>query len=104
MANVSNERARMRAWARAKRLQSRNAGHLVEMLRDVQRNDELSRADLAQRLGVSASMVNMVFGGWRSPGPKFLHGVLKAFPHLSDEVHLFLLQNMTDSEDDDIFR
>jgi hypothetical protein len=46
---------------------------------------------MSLRLGVSISMLAMVYSGRRNPGHKFLRGVLRAYPHLRDEVHHFLL-------------
>jgi transcriptional regulator with XRE-family HTH domain len=71
---------------------------LVRMLRGIQRNEQLTIKGMALRLGVSPSMLRMVYSGRRSPGRKFLRGVLRAFPRLRDEVHLFLLRDMSDSE------
>ena len=71
---------------------------LVRMLRGLQRDEHLSTAEMAQRLGISTSMLGMVYSGCRSPGRKFLHGLLKAYPHLRDEVLLFLLQDMSNRE------
>jgi transcriptional regulator with XRE-family HTH domain len=80
----------------------RHTVRLVRRLRNLQCEQKLTWAELAQRLGVSASTVGMVFGGWRAPGPKFLRGVLRAYPCLRDEVYLFLLHNIHDSEVDDV--
>lgn len=71
---------------------------LVRMLRGIQRDERLTIKGMALRLGVSPSMLRMVYSGRRSPGAKFLRGVLRAFPQLRDEVHLFLLRDMSDSE------
>ena len=71
---------------------------LVRVLRGLQREERLTIEDMAQRLGVSASMLGMVYSGQRSPGRKFLRGVLKAYPRLRDEVYLFLLRDMMDCE------
>jgi transcriptional regulator with XRE-family HTH domain len=71
---------------------------LVRMLRGIQRNERLTIEDMALRLGVSPSMLGMVYSGRRNPGRKFLTGVLRAYPHLLDEVHVFLLRDMSDSE------
>jgi|GEM_PF-1776768 len=71
---------------------------LVRMLRGLQRDERLTTEDMAVRLGVSSSMLGMVYSGRRSPGGKFLRGVLRAYPHLRDEVYLFLLRDMSNSE------
>jgi len=71
---------------------------LVRVLRGIQRDEHLTVDDFALRLGISASMLAMVYSGQRSPGRKFLRGVLRAYPHLSEEVHLFLLHTMNNSE------
>ena len=73
------------------RARRRSIRRLVRMLRGLQRNQHLSNKGLALRLGVSKSMVGMVYQGRRNPGPKFLRGVLKAYPELRDEVYSFLL-------------
>ena len=65
---------------------------LVRMLRGQQRDEGLTIEDMAGRLGVSGSMLGMVYLGKRNPGRKFLHGVLLAYPELRDEVHRFLLR------------
>ncbi len=82
----------------------RNVNRLVRVLRGVQRDEQLTCSELAERLGVGVSTVDMVYGGWRSPGPKFLRGILRAYPGLRDEVLLFLLRRISDSEDDDMFQ
>ncbi len=69
----------------------RSIRRLVRMLRGLQRNEHLSNKGMAMRLGVSPSTLSMVYQGRRNPGPKFLRGVLKAYPRLRDEVHSFLL-------------
>jgi len=64
---------------------------LVRVLRGKQRNEQLTTEGMARRLGISASMLSMVYHGQRSPGPKFLRGVLRAYPQLSEEVRAYLL-------------
>jgi hypothetical protein len=49
-------------------------------------------------LRVSTSMLGMVYSGRRNPGRKFLRGVLKAYPHLRDEVYRFLLRDGGDGQ------
>jgi hypothetical protein len=75
----------------------------VRRLRDMQCEQKLTWAELAERLEVSVSTLGMVYGGWRTPGPKFLRGVLRAYPCLRDEVYLFLLYNISNGEADDTF-
>jgi transcriptional regulator with XRE-family HTH domain len=82
----------------------RRARHLVARLRAAQDEQRLSVAELAQRLGVSPSTAYMLYYGWRAPGPKVLRGMLHAFPELAQEVHVFLLQDMNDSEFRDVLR
>ena len=65
---------------------------LVRVLRGLQRDEGLTIEDMALRLGVSTSMVAMVFCGSRNPGQKFLRGVLRAYPQLRDEVYTFLMR------------
>ncbi len=43
-------------------------------------------------------MLAMVYCGRRSPGHKFLRGVLRAYPELRDEVYHFLLRDFGDWE------
>ena len=88
--------SRGRYLAAGKRKQS--IRRLVRMLRGLQRDEDLTLEDMALRLGISLSMLGMVYKGRRNPGPKFLRGVLRAYPHLRNEVHLFLLRDMHDSE------
>ena len=86
------------------RLKSRSAERLVALLRRIQSQQGLTRAQFARRLGVSVSMLDMVYGGWRSPGSKFLRGVLQAYPELRQEVALFLSADICYSELFDDFR
>jgi transcriptional regulator with XRE-family HTH domain len=81
----------------------RGGERLVRRLRTMQEEQKLTCADLAERLGVSVSTVGMVCGGWRAPGPKFLRGVLRAYPCLRDEVYLFLLRDISNGEADDMY-
>jgi transcriptional regulator with XRE-family HTH domain len=74
----------------------------VRRLREKQGEEKLTCAELAGRLGVSVSTVGMVYGGWRAPGRKFLHGVLRAYPCLRDEVYLFLLRDISNGEVNDV--
>ena len=76
----------------------RKVGHLVARLHAAQDEEGLSVTELAGRLGVSPSTVYMLYGGWRTPGPKVLRGMLQAFPGLAQEVHVFLLDRMMNSE------
>ena len=76
----------------------RKVGRLVARLHAAQDEERLSVTELAGRLGVSPSTVYMLYGGWRTPGPKVLRGMLQAFPGLVQEVHVFLLDRMMNSE------
>lgn len=78
--------------------QTRNIPQLVRKVRALQRDEGLTLADMAARLKVSPSMLAMVYRGHRSPGRKFLRGLLRAYPRLRDDVHLFLLRDMNNSE------
>jgi len=78
---------------RPKPAQRRHLRRLVRVLRGLQRNERLTIEDMALRLGISTSMLGMVYSGRRNPGRKFLRGVLKAYPDLRDEVHRFLLRD-----------
>jgi transcriptional regulator with XRE-family HTH domain len=80
------------------RARKRSIRRLVRVLRGLQRDEQLTIEDMALRLGISTSMLGMVYRGHRSPGAKFLRGVVRAYPHLRNEVHLFLLRDMHDSE------
>jgi transcriptional regulator with XRE-family HTH domain len=80
------------------RARKRSIRRLVRVLRGLQRDEQLTFEDMALRLGISASMLSMVYRGRRNPGAKFLRGVVRAYPHLRNEVHLFLLRDMHDSE------
>ena len=77
---------------------SRRVRRLVRRIHDVQRAEGLTLDDMALRLGVSQSMLGMVYAGKRNPGRKFLAGLLKAYPRLREEVHLFLLNSPRDGE------
>lgn len=79
--------------ARRERIRS-----LVRVLRGLQRAEDLTVEDMALRLGVSTSMLVMVYCGRRNPGRKFLRGILRAYPQLRDDVCLFLLRGMSDRE------
>jgi transcriptional regulator with XRE-family HTH domain len=81
----------------------RNHRRLVRRLREMQSEQKLTCAELAERLGVSVSAVRMVYGGWRAPGRKFLRGVLRVYPCLRDEVYLFLLHDIHTGELDDMY-
>lgn len=72
----------------------RSTPRLVRILRQVQVVDSMSQEDLAARIGVSISMLAQVFSGQRSPGRKFLRGVLRAYPALRTEVYGFLLRDV----------
>jgi transcriptional regulator with XRE-family HTH domain len=76
----------------------RSIRRLVRVLRGLQRDGDLTLDDMAARLGVCTSTLCMVYGGRRNPGPKFLRGVLEAFPHLNDEVCRFLLLDLKDGQ------
>jgi len=71
----------------------RHIRRLVRVLRGLQRDDHLTIEDMAIRLGISTSMLGMVYSGRRNPGRKFLRGVLNAYPQLRDEVYQFLLRD-----------
>jgi len=71
---------------------------LVRVLRGIQRNEQLTIEGMARRLGISPSMLGMVYHGQRNPGPKFLRGVLGAYPQLGDEVHRYLLHERSDRD------
>lgn len=82
----------------------RKVGRLVARLHAAQDEEGLSVTGLAGRLGVSPSTVYMLYGGWRTPGPKVLRGMLQAFPGLAQDVRLFLLEHMMDSEFENPFQ
>jgi len=67
---------------------------LAHVLRNQQREEQLTVEDMSERLGVSQSMLIMVYTGRRNPGRKFLRGVLRAYPDLRDEVCMFLLRDV----------
>jgi transcriptional regulator with XRE-family HTH domain len=92
------------AWQASARHRRARVDRLVRRLRAMQEKQRLTWADLAQRLGVSVAMVGMVYSGQRVPGRKFLHGVLRAFPCLRDEVYLFLLRDINNGEFHDAFQ
>ena len=71
---------------------------LVRLLRRLQLERRMTIRDMAGRLRVSKSTLCMVYGGRRSPGPKFLRGVLESFPELHGEVCRFLLLDLGDGD------
>ena len=79
-----------------RRRRQRAIRRLVRLLRRLQLERTMTLRDMAGRLGVSKSTLCMVYGGRRSPGAKFLRGVLESFPELHDEVCRFLLLDMGD--------
>jgi transcriptional regulator with XRE-family HTH domain len=84
------------SWSSTDR--QRRVRRLARVLRGLQRGEQLTVEDMALRLGVSPSMLAMVYCGRRSPGHKFLRGVLRAYPELRDEVYHFLLRDFGDWE------
>jgi hypothetical protein len=65
---------------------------LVRLLYGLQLKEGLSNKGMAWRLGISRSMWIMVCQGKRLPGPKFLGGVLRAYPDLEPDVQHYLLE------------
>lgn len=66
----------------------------MSMLAQLERNRGnlgLSKADMADRLGVSESTYRKVIAGTRTPGRRFLSGVVDQFPELAPQVWAFLL-------------
>jgi transcriptional regulator with XRE-family HTH domain len=79
-----------------KRTRRKPMRKLVRVLRGIQHNEQLSTESMARRLGISPSMLGMVYHGQRNPGPKFLRGVLLAYPQLGEEVRRYLLRERAD--------
>ena len=76
----------------------RHVRHLIRVLRGLQRNECLTIEDMALRLGISTSMLAMVYSARRNPGRKFLRGVLNAYPELREEVYQFLLRGASNGQ------
>ena len=55
---------------------------LVERLRALRQERNLSLSGMAQMLNVSPSHLSMVFHGSRDPGLRFVQAALKRFPEL----------------------
>ena len=62
----------------------------VDVLRNFLKENEISEADFAARIGVAHSTVNRVLNGKRNPGGKFISGVLSEYSDLTfDKVFIF---------------
>jgi transcriptional regulator with XRE-family HTH domain len=81
-------------------VERRYVRQLVRVLRGLQRDQQLTVEDMARTLGISPSMLGMVYSGQRNPGRRFLQGVLRAYPHLRNEVYLFLLRDRREDASD----
>ena len=63
---------------------------LIEKLRE--KAEETSQHQVARDIGVTAVMVNYMLQGERTPGPKTLRGIVKAYPELTRYAWFFLLE------------
>lgn len=59
---------------------------LLRRLREKQENEDLTLQEMAQRIGVTAACLCMIYRRQRLPGRKFLSGVLSAYPDLRECV------------------
>lgn len=66
---------------------------LIEKLKAKQ--GDMSDTDFAEKLGMSRTMLALVYNGQRQPGLEFLKAVIKAFPDLQLDVYKL----MSDSEE-----
>lgn len=57
---------------------------LLRRLREKQDDEDLTLQEMAQRIGVTAACLCMIYRRQRSPGRKFLSGVLVAYPDLRE--------------------
>lgn len=63
-----------------------------DVLRDYLKENNVSEANFAKKIGVAHSTVNRVLNGKRNPGGKFISGVLTEYPDLTFE-EVFILNN-----------
>lgn len=84
---------RQLSFARKQRLRL-----LVRKLRGLQHDRGLTLTAMSDELGISTSLLSMVYSGQRIPGRKFLRGVIRAYPQLHNEVYLFLANDTAAGE------
>lgn len=61
-----------------------------EVLRKYLRDNNISEAEFASKIGVAHSTVNRVLNGKRNPGGKFISGVLTEYNDLTfDKLFIF---------------
>jgi predicted transcriptional regulator len=74
-----------------------NAAELMNSLEKQARKLELSRTQLAVRLGISVNYIYRIKDGSRNPGPKFMRAVRREFPVLKNLTYLYEDSLATDS-------
>jgi len=67
----------------------------VEVLKAQQERDRLSQSEFAEKIGVSAGYLSLLYHGKREPGVNLLSRVRRTYPHLASEIDLFLSQKST---------
>lgn len=61
-----------------------------EVLRSYLKENGISEANFAKKIGVSHSTVNRILNGKRNPGGKFISGLLTKYPDLTfEKVFIF---------------
>ena len=63
---------------------------LIEKLKE--KTEETSQSQVGREIGVTQVMVGYIVRGERTPGPKTLRGIVKAYPELTRYAWFFLLE------------
>jgi transcriptional regulator with XRE-family HTH domain len=66
-----------------------NAAELVESLEKQAVKVNLTRKQLAIRLGISVNYIYRIKDGSRKPGPKFLRAIRRELPSLKELTYLY---------------
>ena len=72
---------------------------LIQAIKGKQAAEGLNLTKMANKLGVTVSYLSMVYNGKRPPATKLLQGIIQCYPELTDQVALFLLGDITDSQE-----
>lgn len=72
---------------------------LIQAIKERQEAEGLTLTQMSKKLGIAVSYLSMVYNGKRPPADKMLHGIIKCYPELTDQVSLFLLNDITGSQD-----
>ena len=76
-----------------------NDNNLIKAIQERQRIENLNLTEMADKLGVSVSYLSMVYSGKREPATKLLSGVVRCYPELTNQVAIFLLRDITGSQE-----